>query len=174
VSKFLQKTSSTSTPAILATRADDARALRVAQRVIEHLVIKFGAVQMAGVTGAADPELVLGVWAEGVRGFSKTELLRGLSASTTRFAPSLVEFQIRCRPGLDPQAAWAEGQAGAEGQPFEWSHEAVHEAARKFNFELRTSTYEKCRPAWTAELARQWVLHAPAQPNPLHLRLDDE
>ena len=153
----LQHTSSTST---LATWTPDGSPLpvRVMERIFARLSATYGATALAGAHAGSEPELVMQVWSEGLAGFTVDEIKRGLAARPSRFAPNLPEFMHLCRPALDPEYAWHEAaRAMREGfDAFAWSHVVVRQAALGLGYELRTSTFEKCRKRWTAALDAQW------------------
>jgi hypothetical protein len=133
--------------------------LPIVKAIFSRLAINYGA---AAIHGDGDPELKLSMWAESLAGLSQAELVRGLSSMPTRFAPALAEFRLMCRPGLDPAYAWVEAESASAGRG-EWSHEVVREAARGFGYELRTSTYEKCRMRWAQALNAEWQRWTRAQ-----------
>lgn len=127
--------------------------------VLRSLRAQLGA-RFADAFGAVPLEELRGEWAQRLAGFRRHELQRGIDAcSNRRFAPTLGEFKVLCRPALDPEFAWEEAKEGmaarAVGQVGAWTHPAVYRAAQAMAYELRTSAFAGCRRRWEAALARE-------------------
>lgn len=116
--------------------------------------------KMADLWDGIAPALVEREWSNGLAGFSKHELQRGLDAASTRqFAPTLGEFKMLCRPCLNPEWAWLEAgeclrqrDTGAVG---DWTHPAVFFAAAEMSPEVRGGDWQRHRTRWTRTLQRE-------------------
>ena len=139
---------------------------------VEDLFARLAAIlggAMSNVYANADPTLVKAEWAEALGIFSADEVKRGLAACRTRkFAPNLGEFLHLCRPALDPEVAWIEGEKGlklfADGEPFEWSHWAVYWAARSMAYEIRSASFAQSRKRWERVLGDEFAKGAWCSP----------
>jgi hypothetical protein len=146
----------------LSTTEGDALPVPVVEALFGRLSAVLGSGMLA-LYANSDADLVKAEWGRGLAGFTPEEFRRGMAATRgNRFAPNLPEFAIRCRPCLDPELAWHEAARAVMGDPctFAWTHPALRWAAQAFNYELRTSTFEKHRKRWTAEMAEQLARHA--------------
>jgi hypothetical protein len=132
------------------------------EAIFMRLSAQLGA-KVADLWGGVPPAAVKAEWAQGLAGFSPSEIKRGLSSCQTRaFVPTLGEFVRLCRPAIDPEYAWVEAQAGmkqrTEGQVGDWSHPAVFRAARDFEQQLRSGTYRQFRREWERRLELEFKL----------------
>lgn len=141
--------------------ASSADALPVASvdALLLSLRAQLGA-KFADAFGAVPLEELRGEWAQRLAGFRRHELERGLNAcSTRRFAPTLGEFKVLCRPALEPEYAWEEAKAGMAartvGQKGAWTHPAVYRAASGMDYELRALSFQACRKRWEIALQRE-------------------
>lgn len=141
--------------------ASSADALPVA--AVDALMLSLRAqlgAKFADAFGAVPLEELRGEWAQRLAGFRRHELERGLNAcSNRRFAPTLGEFKVLCRPALEAEYAWEEAKAGmaarAVGQKGVWTHPAVYRAASAMDYELRALSFQACRKRWEIALQRE-------------------
>lgn len=123
-----------------------------------------------------DDLAVMQEWAKALAGYRGDEIRRGLS-TPWKFAPTLGEFMIACRPALDPEAAWLEARrclaqrdAGHIG---DWTHPAIWRAACTMSPAVRTGEYQQHRARWKDELATElragWKEGVPPVPPKLEL-----
>jgi hypothetical protein len=111
--------------------------------------------------GNARAEIMASEWSQGLAGFSRAEISRGVAACRgRRFAPTLGEFAQLCRPCLDPEVAHREAvrglQARRAGQVGEWSHPAVYRAAVALSWDLRDKPYAAVRNLWAHVLQEEF------------------
>lgn len=132
--------------------------------LFQRLTACFGATSMAALYGGIEPSIVKDEWAAGLADLTSSEVQRGLVACRSRkggYAPNLPDFVLLCRPGLDPETAWHEAEAGlrshADGIAFAWSHPAVFHAAREMQFELRGQSFKAMEKRWASVLTRSWA-----------------
>ena len=138
-------------------------------KVFDRLAGQLGS-KLADLYGGVKPHLVQAEWAQGLAGFSGDEIARGLAACQTRkFAPTLGEFLLLCRPSLDAEIAWHEAAEGlsarARGELGDWSHPAVYRAACVLRDGLRQGNWRACKNRWEhvlrSEFAKGFVAEVP-------------
>jgi hypothetical protein len=111
-------------------------------------------------------------WAEELAGYTGNELQRGIDGCRgLKFPPTLPEFQMLCRPPLDPQVAFGEAIRNLakrdQGEDAPWSHPAIFWASMEIgHFELRNSTYPQIKATWERVLSEQMAKrqHEPVPP----------
>jgi hypothetical protein len=139
--------------------------------VFNELTNAFGDAAVGRMFGDAPPDDVKRTWSEGLAGFTKSELFRGLQAMKLRkFVPNLGEFLQLCRPALDPETAWMEAELclrqREDGQVGDWTHPGVFRAAAKMATEVQSGDYMRHRGRWTALLKRELETHGEPVPVP--------
>lgn len=144
-----------------------------AARLLERMRTLYGA-QFDRQWEVVDPDRLQVVWAEELAGYTGEEIKRGLDAcKTQKFAPTLPEFLLFCRPEMDAATAHQEAVAGMEsrrrGEQGTWSHPAVYWAAvRVGQHDLLNMGWQAIKGRWERalrdEFARgQWdAVPAPA------------
>jgi hypothetical protein len=146
------------------------------ERLFERLRAILGP-RMADLFAGAPAADVKREWAEALAGFTGDEIRRGIEETRTRkFPPNLPEFLHLCRPGLDPELAWYEAEAGlkshAARERFPWSHPAIYWAARDMGPEIRSEPFAKHRKRWEMRLKAEFAKGEwSAPPDPTQRRL---
>lgn len=119
----------------------------------------------------ADPEVMRAEWAHYLADLKPVELERGLSEMAShKFAPTLGEFRLWCRPCLDPEWAFHHARECLmqrdQGAIGDWSHPAEWRAASELNMEVRRGDYGACRARWRVVLERELQAGWSAIPEP--------
>lgn len=99
-----------------------------------------------------DPATAKAVWAEELADYSAEEIGRGLAACRSRpWPPTLPEFLLLCRPGLDYERAFLEAveqmPRRAEGRD-QWSSPTVYWAAAKIGNDILSHGYKSIQARW--------------------------
>lgn len=141
-------------------------------RLFARLSASYGA-RFSDMWGGVELAVVKAVWADDLADLTTAEVARGVAqCRLARFPPTLPEFLAMCRPGLDPEAAFAEAvqQMALRDQGRDaWSHPAIYWAAATVGgFELRNASWPAIRGRWgrllAAELAKgEWPAVPPRQ-----------
>src|SRR5690606_23851424 len=130
--------------------------------LIERMQSLYGAQFSRQWEGVPTDRLVT-VWAEGLAGYTGEEIRRGLQAcKSQKFAPTLPEFLLMCRPELDAATAHQEAVQGMEarrrGETGEWSHPAVYWAAVKVGqHDLLNMGWQAIKGRWEKALRDQFA-----------------
>jgi hypothetical protein len=101
------------------------------------------------------------VWAEGLLGYSGSEIRQGLAACKSKiWPPTLPEFLLLCRPAIDVERSWYEAKTGAQerqtGKNGQWSSLAVFWAYVEFgSFDLLHGVYETHKKRWQMILEKK-------------------
>lgn len=151
---MLPSTMTARSMATSASSADPALHAAVAD-LIKRLVARFPSLS------SADLGFMVSEWASELADMQPHEIQRGLdSLRRLKFAPSLGEFCLLCRPALDPEWAWQEAQEGfrerAGGWVGVWSHPAVFRAAAQLAWEIPRSQYKDHRAKWDRVLHEEF------------------
>lgn len=126
-------------------------------RIFEIFIKTYGSEFEYKFGGTSNLELKV-FWAEKLGGFDAVELKRGLDAlSFEPKCPSLTRFMQLCRPALEPEAAWIEGQREygnrEAGRKFNFSHPAIFWAIAKVGEnDFKTLKYEQIKERWKTAL----------------------
>lgn len=164
--------SSTSRHTLSPTRRGTGLPSRFLDALFDRLHAQLGAKFLDGFNGA-DMEIVREEWSAALGDMKPVELQRGLAETAQRkFAPTLGEFALLCRPCLDPEWAFHEAEHCLHqrdaGQVGDWSHPAVWRAACEMSPEIRRGQFRDVRTRWTyllkRELAKGWGEEPPAPP----------
>ncbi len=145
--------------ALMESRTDEPLPLELVANVFTVLTGQLGS-KVADLWGGVPPGDVQAEWAAGLAGFRPQELARGLAACRNRrFAPTLGEFTVLCRPALDSEWAFLEAGDGLRardsGEAGVWSHPAVYRAACAMGMEVRSGDWKAVRTRWGYVLARE-------------------
>ena len=145
--------------------------LTAVEHIFDSLKGQLGA-KVADMWNGVNPSIIEREWAQGLAGFQRHELQRGIDACAARiFAPTLGEFANLCRPCLDAEVAWHEAyeclEQRDEGHMGDWTHPAVFFAAVKMGPAVSSGDWSRHRKAWgrvlQGELRRGWrEIPAPA------------
>ena len=133
-----------------------------AARLIERMRILYGA-QFDRQWEGVDPDRLQVVWAEELAGYTAAEIKRGLDGcKALKFAPTLPEFLLMCRPELDAATAHQEAVQGMDsrrrGDVGEWSHPAVYWAAVKVGqHDLLNMGWQAIKGRWEKALREQYA-----------------
>jgi hypothetical protein len=110
--------------------------------------------------GGADPDKLIGHWAQQLGSYTTAELKRGFAALETKdWPPSLPEFKKLCRPPIDSASAYYEAIEGLQrrerGEVGTWSHPAIFWAAASMTYDLLNMTFAAMQKRWDAALIAQ-------------------
>jgi len=144
-----------------ATSAGNVPALpeRWAEKIFRRMENFYGAKWHDSLGGIAR-ERVKQAWGEELAGYAPDEIARGLDGCRGRvWPPTLPEFLLLCRPGVDAKADWAEAREqmalrlrGQGGDA--WSRPQVYWAAVAIgNYDLQLHGWEAIRTRWERALA---------------------
>lgn len=128
-------------------------------RLFARLSASYGA-RFSDMWAGLDLAVVKSVWADDLSDLTTVEVARGVEqCRVARFPPTLPEFLSMCRPGLEPEAAFAEAvrQMALRDQGRDaWSHPAIYWAAATIGgFELRNAAWVAIKGRWSRLLAAE-------------------
>lgn len=126
------------------------------EQVFSRLLAMYGN-RFTSMWEGLDPQQIKQVWADGLAGFGKEDILRGLDACKTGrdWPPTLPEFRKLCRPVPAYEPAFYEAVRQMSLRPSgmdEWSHPAVYWAAVHVGTDLRTLSYSQIKGRWQAAM----------------------
>jgi len=132
---------------------------------IDRLFMRLSAMygqKFASQWAGTDVGFMKGAWADDLGCMTGQDIATGLEACKSRpFPPTLPEFIVLCRPGMDPAIAHAEAVLGMQerkrGNLGEWSHPAVYWAAVHVGaHDLLNQGFAAIRGRWEKVLRDSW------------------
>lgn len=132
---------------------------RLLDDLLSRIVAIVGDKFWGGYAGA-NPDVFRQEWGAGLAGVTPMELERGLrELASQRFVPSLGEFNLWCRPYLDPEWSFTHARdclmQRDKGLVGDWAHPAIWRAASDLSFEVRRGEYAPVRTRWKLAMERE-------------------
>jgi hypothetical protein len=131
----------------------------VVTSIFDEMLLDYGN-KFTAQWGGVEPEKLVDHWCRGLKGYTPSEIKRGLiEQKKSEWPPTLPQFKNMCRKEIDFLKTYYEAleglQARAKGEIGNWSHPAVFWAASAISFDLMNQTYSQMKIRWEVALNEQ-------------------